>query len=205
MSIVGGMGSILGLPVRGMAVSLSGADAVALVTAGASLVKTLAIAGVAIGVPLYLLRAMSSGCFTERQRVPMSTLVHVWTPSRDFIGVAENDSFKFSVEGDKLEVGLDRISRIECYGGPNRIYSIGLVDGSDYEEAIPITPEISFLSVAGKQRIKFPTTIAGPVLYGAVPQDVRELRQRLSEAITSTRAKVVQEVGEDIFAHYFQA
>jgi hypothetical protein len=127
-----------------------------------------------------------------------------------------------------LKIPTQSINKIKdsCYGGAFTLilegYNISLIDGSLYTNCMPITNQLSFLTLAGEQRVViFRTEREGFLrkqswspyrpkdsevsvdMKGATAKDVGDLRQRLVFAFENSMEKIIETIGKEQFSKYF--
>jgi len=154
MKMLGGAGSIGGIPFKGGIVSLGNADAAVLIGAASGLVK--ALVGVGAGaLALILISAIAEEeRIRKTKQIPMGVMSLVGTSKRKFVGIPLDSELEFECDGNLFKVALDRINEVKLAGTS---YWIELIDGSCYEDVKILTKAIRFISVGGEQEVKIPS------------------------------------------------
>lgn len=202
--VVGKIGS---LPVLAGAVSLSGGNVSQILSAGAGLVKSLALVGVGgLGLAILLIGALMSGQEEPAPNVPLnSSLVTVELRLRRFLGIAMDDEIEFDCDNHQFKAPLGVLNTIQGRGG----YHIGeveikTVDGSFYSPA-KLKSTMTFLTSLGLQTVKpdqFGYFGDGRI-QGVSMKNIERLRNSLREALSYNLTKIIDIIGKDVFAQFF--
>lgn len=202
--VVGKIGS---LPVLAGAVSLSGGAVSQILSAGAGLVKSLALVGVGgMGLAILLIGALMSGQEEPAPNVPLnSSLVTVELRLRRFLGIAMDDEIEFDCDNHQFKAPLGVLNTIQGRGG----YHIGeveikTVDGSFYSPA-KLKSTMTFLTSLGLQTVKpdqFGYFGDGRI-QGVSMKNIERLRNSLREALSYNLTKIIDIIGKDVFAQFF--
>ena len=202
------LGRIGKFPIHGTVVNIESADIAPLVKTIASTAKFLVAAG-AVTAGIAIMSAATQTKKLTRRRLPITALAKVYEyDQRSFIGICLDDKIDFACANQTLSVGLNMVRSIVGYQR-FRGYTIRLMDGSIFKQARLTTKHISFLTLAGPQKLNLFVGLWGKPynsveIIGVEPTDINALKRRLRFAIEHTRESVIAAIGEDVFSHFFK-
>jgi hypothetical protein len=201
-------GKIGSLPVLAGAVSLSSGAVSQILSAGAGLVKSVALVGVGgLGLAMLLAGAlMSNQKMMPAPNVPLnSSLVTVEVPRRRFLGIAMDDEIEFDCDNHQFKVPLGLLNTIYVAG---KSVCIETVDGSFYSP-VELKSTMTFLTSLGLQTVK-PDQFRFEFIYNCSPkiqgvsvENIERLRDSLREALSYNLTKIIDIIGKDVFAQFF--
>ncbi|KKW18932.1 MAG: hypothetical protein A2131_02095 [Candidatus Sungbacteria bacterium GWC2_49_10] len=204
------LGRVGNFPIHGTVVNIESTDIGSLTKAISSTAKFLVAAGAVTAGVIVMSTALQTKEVRKESEMPLAALAEVYDSGRrTFIGACLNDNFDFTCANQNFSVELNRIKSIYSdykFFRSRTKYTIELIDDSVYYEAYPNTEHLSFLSLAGFQKLYLSRgQLSGDItITGVTPVDVAALRKRLHYAIANTRESVVSTIGEDVFSHFFK-
>lgn len=208
MKATAALGKLGRFPVRGAIVNIESTDIDSLTKAISSTAKFLIAAGAVTAGIVMMSTVLQTEKVREESELSLATLAKVYDAGRrSFLGACTDDNFDFTCANQNFSVELNRIKSIDSdYKFFRNECTLELVDGSMYCRAYPITEHLSFLSLAGFQKLYLSRGRRGGdiVITGVTPVDVAALRKRLQYAIANTRESVIAAIGEDVFSHFFK-
>lgn len=196
-------GSVGGIPIRGGVVNIDSADASTIINATSGLIRTTANAGIKLGLAVGILALLLDGLSTEHSSgIPILSLAQIHTLNRNFLGICENEAFECVCEGEKLTIPIRTINKIgtNFWFGNSLKLDISLIDGSLYEDCVPKTKHLSFVTILGKQKL---ILAEGMSIEGATVDDINALRQRLVFALENNLEKIIDTIGKEAFEKFF--
>ena len=225
MEVKGLLGSVAGLPVRGVYANFGAASTAGIVGAVAGLTKTLVLGAGALGLAaafLGLLDAETGGESKERglprKRIPLSSSLSLCRcPDFRVCGFCLEDNLSFKIDrargksdkvrrgGQRISLSLDTVTYLNYPDyrlHPDSSY-IELIDGSCFtlnsESYDP--PALRFATLAGVLLIDLRQEHE---IIPALPSQLKILKEDLETAIRSKLSDVVDILGREVTERYFK-